>query len=425
MEISLMATRIFKNRWWVVVASMVSGTVGAGTVMVYATSIYLKPVGEELHIGRGEFSTATGLAILMMSLSTPVLGRLIDRYGMRVVMLPAIALFALATAGLSLATASMGVLLTLFAIQGVFASVQTPTGYSKMITARFDDKRGLALGFALSGQGVGTVLIPQYVRFLVEHYGWRTGYIGLGSAILVLAFIPVALLFAEPEEMKRDRELARQNGSGDNPALPGITLTEALRNWKYWALTMAIFLSLMVTSGSLAHMVPMLTDRGISVDTAVAALSISGAAMAIGRLISGYLMDKIFAIYVATFFLVVPIAGIGILLSGASKFWMIAAVVLIGLLIGAEFDVMAFLVSRYFGIRAFGVLYGFMLMFVEAANAVGMLLMGWCFQLKHSYVPMLCIFEVVLVIAIVLMFSMGPYRYPAPSKQREAVATAH
>jgi predicted MFS family arabinose efflux permease len=269
------------------------------------------------------------------------------------------------------------------------------------------------------------VLIPQYVKFLVEHYGWRIGYIGLGAALFVLAFIPVALLFAEPEEMKSAREVARRNGTGDNSALPGITLSEALRNRKYWILTMAIFLSLMVTSGSLAHMVPMFTDRGIPVDTAVAALSISGAAMAIGRLISGYLMDKIFAIYVAMFFLVVPMVGIAILLASASKFWLVVAVVLIGLLIGAEFDVMAFLVSRYFGIRAFGVLYGFMLMFVEAANAVGMLLMGWCFQLRHSYVPMLCAFEFFLVVAVVLMFSMGPYRYPAPKAQRETVALTH
>jgi hypothetical protein len=117
-------------------------------------------------------------------------------------------------------------------------------------------------------------------------------------------------------------------------------------------------------------------------------------------------------------------AGIGILLSGASKSWLIVAVVVIGLLIGAEFDMMAFLVSRYFGIRAFGVLYGFMLMFVEAANAVGMLLMGWCFQLKHSYTPMLWIFEVLLAVAVVLMFSMGPYRFPAPKKQRETMAIA-
>ena len=119
------------------------------------------------------------------------------------------------------------------------------------------------------------------------------------------------------------------------------------------ALTCSIFLSLTVTAGSLAHMVPMLIDRGISVNAAVAAMSISGMAMTIGRLISGYLMDKIFAIYVAIFFLAIPMIGLGLLISCTAGSWPIVAVVFKGLLIGAEFDLMAFIVNRYFGIRAF------------------------------------------------------------------------
>jgi MFS family permease len=417
-----MAQRAFQNRWWSVLASALSGIVGAGTIMVYATGVYLGPVTDELHIGRGVFSTGTGIAILVMALSTPVLGRLIDRFGMRAVMLPAIALFALSTAGLSLITASIGMLLTMFAIQGVFSCVQTPTGYSKMITARFDDKRGLALGLALCGQGVGTVFVPQFARFMMQHYGWRVGYVGLGALILVLAFTPVALFFAEPEEMKRERKQSRALGTAENRSLPGLNLGEALKTGKFWALTMAIFLSLAVVAGMMAHIVPLLHDRGISENAAVAALSISGAAIAVGRVVSGYLMDRIFAVNIAVFFFAVPMIGIGILLSGAGGAWPIVAVMFMGLLIGADFDMMAYLVSRYFGIRSFGALYGFMLMFVEAANAAGMLLMGWCFQLLHTYVPMMIAFEVFLLVAIVLMLTMGPYRYPAAKMQREGVA---
>ncbi len=413
-----MARRVFQNRWWVVLGSLISGIVGAGTIMVFATSVYLKPVTDELHIGRGVFSSATGLAIVVMSVTTPLLGRMIDRYGMRVVMLPMIAFFALATAGLSLLTASVGVLMLLFAIQGFFASVQTPTGYSKMITARFDDRRGLALGFALAGQGVGTIFVPQYARLLMQHYGWRIGYAGLGVAILVLAFLPVAVLFAEPEEMKREREMAMTGGAADDSALPGITLAEALRNPRYWLLTVSIFLSLTVTNGVLMHTVPMLTDRGISMKLAVAAMSISGFAMTVGRLISGYLLDKIFAVYIAIFFQVLPMIGLGMLISGAAGSWPLVAIVFMGFLVGVEFDLMAFILSRYFGIRSFGVLYGFMLMFVELANAAGTLLMGWCFQLMHSYVPMLYAFEVFLAIAILLISRMGPYRFPAPGSQQ-------
>ena len=248
------------------------------------------------------------------------------------------------------------------------------------------------------------------------------GYVGLGVLVLLLAFIPVAMFFAEPEEMKRERKLTRTVGKAEDSALPGLNLAQALRTPRFWALTMCIFLSLTVVAGMMAHIVPMLHDRGISEDMAVAALSISGAAMTLGRIFSGYLMDRIFAIYIAVFFLAAPMLGIGILLTGATGIWPIVAVVCMGLLIGADIDMMPFLLSRYFGIRSFGALFGFMIMFVEAANAVGMLLMGWCYQLLHSYVPMMIVFEVLLLVAIILMFTMGPYKYPAAKEQRVGAA---
>ena len=421
-----MAERALPNRWWIVFTTFTAGIVSSGAIMVFATGVYLKPVGQELHFGRGVFSSALGLANILTAIALPMVGRLIDRYGMRVVMLPLIVLFALSTSALSLLTASVVLLMLLFAIQGFFAAVQGPAGFSKMISARFDEQRGLALGVALSGVGVGVILVPQYARILMQHYGWRTGYMGLALAIFILAFIPVALFFREPEEMKKDRELTKGKGRADNPALPGVTLSEAARTRKYWALTIAIFLLMTVTNGVLVHMVPMLTDRGISVKTAVTAMSIAGIMLIIGRLIAGYLLDKIFAIYIAIFFLLVPMLGVGILISGATGGWPTLAVVCVGLSLGAEFDIMAYIVSRYWGIRSFGALYGLVLMFVNFANAAGMMLMGWCFQLKHSYVPMLWVFEVFLVVSIVLMSGMGAYRYPAPKKQKEKplVATA-
>ena len=413
-----MAERVSQNRWWVVVSTLLAQIVGQGAIMVYATGVFIKPVGQELHFNRGVFSSAIALANIVTSLALPVFGWLIDRYGMRVVMLPMIALFALSTAALSQLTASLFLLMLLFAIQGLFASVQLPAGYSKMVSARFDEQRGLALGIGLAGLGLGVILIPQYARILMQHYGWRGGYLGISLAILILAFIPVAIFFREPEEMKKDREMSKGKGGVDNPLVPGLTVSEALRTWKYWALAFAISLFLFAVPSVLVHMVPMLTDRGISVKTAVAAMSIGGMMLIIGRLIAGYLLDKIFAIYIAIFFLVVPMIGVGILISGAAGWWVTLAVVTTGLSIGAEFDLMAYIVSRYFGLRRFGALYGVILMLANFASAIGISLMGWCFQIKHSYVPMLWVFEALLVVAIVLVSSMGPYRYPATKKQK-------
>jgi len=171
--------------------------------------------------------------------------------------------------------------------------------------------------------------------------------------------------------------------------------------------------------------VPMLTDRGISVKMAVGAMGVGGFTLIVGRVIAGYLLDKIWAVYIAIFFLLMPMLGIGILISGAAGWWTAAAVVTIGLSIGAEFDLMAYFLGRYFGIRGFGMLMGVIQFFIGFANASGMMLMGWCFQLKHSYVPMLCAFEGALVVSIVLICCMGQYRYPAPRKSaQQPVAVA-
>ena len=413
-----MTERVMQNRWWAVFTTVIALIVGQGAIMNFATGVFMKPVGQELHFSRGVFSSAIALANIISAFVFPFLGRAIDRYGMRVVMLPLIVLFALSVAMLSLLTASLSLLMTLFAIQGFFSPVQGPTGYSKMISARFDEQRGLALGIGLAGVGLGTMLIPQYARILMQHYGWRGGYLGLSLAIIILAFMPVAIFFREPEEMKKDREMTKATGRVNNPALPGITLSEAVRKGKFWALTISVFLLLSVTNGVLVHVVPMLTDRGISVKTAVAAMSLGGMMLIVGRLIAGYLLDKIFAIYIAIFFILVPMFGLGILISGATGWWPTLAVVTIGLSIGAEYDLVAFIVSRYFGIRAFGALFGLIQLFIGLANAAGMSLLGWCFQLKHSYVPMLWVFEAFLAVSIVLMSCMGLYRYPAPKKQR-------
>jgi sugar phosphate permease len=133
-------------------------------------------------------------------------------------------------------------------------------------------------------------------------------------------------------------------------------------------------------------------------------------------------LDKIFAAYVAIFFLIVPMVAIAVLSTASLS--PILGTILLGLSIGAEFDLMAYIISRYFGVKAFGALYGLITLFVNLANASGASLMGWCFQLKHSYTPIFGVFEIMLVVAIILMSRLGPYRFPAPRKEPKKVAEA-
>jgi len=401
----IVTTNGWWNRWWIVVAAILSLIVGQGSINVFAAGVFLKPVAQELGFGRGAISTAIGLSSLVTALALPFFGRLVDRYGVRPMLLSSITLFALATAALALLTPSTTVLILLFAISGIMGVGQTPTPYSKVITAWFDRQRGLALGLALAGVGLGTIIIPQLSNALVANFGWRIGYVGLGIAIFVLAFLPVALFVREPAPRSADRHA--------EAVAQGISFSEAIRNRRYWATALVFFFAATTINGSIIHVVPLLTDRGIAPGVAAAALSAAGLALIGARIIAGYCLDKIFAPYIAVFFLLCPMAGIAILASGIAGSWPVVGTILLGMGIGAEIDILSFVVSRYFGIRFFGTLHGFGFALALIGNAAGASILGWFFQLAHSYTPGFVVFEILLAIACVLMMTLGPYRYPA------------
>jgi len=394
-----------RNRWWIVVAAILSLIVGQGSINVFAAGVFLKPVAQELGFGRGAVSTAIGLSSVVTALSLPLFGRLVDRYGVRSMLLWSIALFSLATAAMSQLTASTAVLFLLFAISGLVAVGQCPTAYSKVITQWFDRQRGLALGLALAGVGLGTALIPQLSNALVGNFGWRTGYVGLGVTIFALAFVPVALFVREPP--------ARRAEHPAQAAQLGVSFSEASRTWPYWAMTLTFFFAATTINGTLIHVVPLLTDRGIAPGVAAGALSAAGLALIGGRVVAGYLLDKMFAPYIAIFFLLCPMAGIAILGSGELGSWPVVGTILLGLGIGGEIDLLSYVISRYFGIHFFATLHGFIFALVLIGNAVGASILGWFFQLAHSYTPGFAVFEILLAAACGLMLTLGPYRYPA------------
>src|SRR5208282_6544364 len=106
------------------------------------------------------------------------------------------------------------------------------------ITEWFDRRRGLALGLALAGVGLGTALIPQLSNALIGNFGWRMGYAGLGVTILVLAFLPVALFVRE--HPKAD-EARLSHPTREISSLPGVSFAAAIRTWRYWAMTLTFF----------------------------------------------------------------------------------------------------------------------------------------------------------------------------------------
>jgi Sugar phosphate permease len=182
------------------------------------------------------------------------------------------------------------VFILLVALSGITGVGQGPVGYVKSISSFFDKRRGIAIGLAVSGTGVGAALLPQYAQWLITNMGWRAAYVGLAIVLLVIAAPAVLLFIREPASSPMAR--ARQTQTGLAVALPGLSVREAIASRSFWLLGVGIILVAMVVNGVVVHVVSLLSDRGWPVDAAARIMIWAGLASLVGRLIAGYLLDR-------------------------------------------------------------------------------------------------------------------------------------
>jgi predicted MFS family arabinose efflux permease len=399
----------FENRWWIVFGATLSMFVAQGPVILYTLGLFIKPLNQEFGWDRASISAAGGVAAIFSAITVPFVGSLIDRWGVRTVLLPIVVLCASSVALIALAPKSVVVFMLLFAITGVLGSGQGPLAYAKCVSAWFDDRRGLALGITMSGIGLGAAVIPQYTQFLIGNFGWRAAYVGLGLLTLMVAFPAVFLFIREPATART--VAAQSSGSLDRP--PDLEVREVLGGRRFWLIACALMLVSTVTQGLVVHTVPLLTDKGYSPEVAAALMIAVGLSTMAGRLLSGYLVDRIFAPFVAAFFFLLPCLGIYLLDSTVSP---VVGIISLGLASGTEIDMIGFLTSRYFGMKRFGQLYGYLFASFVVGSAVGPYMMGLAFERSHSYEPALWMFSAFMLLASGAILSLGHYRYPAEEK---------
>lgn len=401
---------MFKSPWWIVLGSFLGLIVGNVTIYQFSFSVLIKPITAEFGWNRGMTSAAVLAAAIFAAIATPLVGWLIDRTGTRRVTLVSIVLFAGATMSMSLVPGSFAVFMLMYAVLGVFSAAQAPLPYVKAITGAIDGRRGLALGIAMTGVGLGTALMPRLAQHILEVAGWRGAFVGLGATVLIVAFPSAFLFLRDPAATATASGPSRQ---------PGLTAQDALRSKVFWTLA-AVFISLpIVASGTIVHLVPLLTDRGVSNETAVSVFQSIGACLIVGRLLSGYLLDKFFAPYVAAAFVFMPAIGLLLLVTTTNEQIAFVGSALVGLGLGAEVDLIGYLQSRYLGIRAFGQIYGYLFAILTLGGGVGPFIMGATFDHTGSYQPALLGFIGLLTIAIFLLSTLErEYPYPVLKTQR-------
>jgi predicted MFS family arabinose efflux permease len=390
--------------WLVVAAAFCGVMVSFGSLLVFTFGIFLKPLSTEFGWSRENISTAFGIAAMTVAVCSPVLGRLLDRYGARRVVLSCMAVFGLAYGSLSFLTPSLAHLYATFFVLGVVGNGTTQMGYSRAVSTWFTDKRGLALALVMAGVGVGSMLLPWLGQRVIDAHGWRTAYLVLGAMVLVLG-LPLTALFVREHPGDHDRQ----------PMAHGSSVRDGLRSRAFWLLVATLFLSSIAVNGAITHLSPLLTDRGISTESAALAVSLLGGASLTGRLVTGSLLDRYFGPRVSFVLLLGVAAGIFLLATASSRSTGLLAAALIGFGLGGEADVTPYLLTRYFGLRTFSTLYGLTWTAYAIAGATGPILMGKVFDVTNSYSSLLTLLSAVTLAAAILMLFLPAY--PAQKRQ--------
>ena len=195
-----------RSRWLVVMGSTIALVVSSGPIILFTFSVFLKPVADANGWSRGTMSLGLSLGLTLAGLATPIAGRMVDRWGIRRVTLALITLFAASFAAISLTPNNVGIFIAAYGAAGLFASGQAPLPYAKAISGWFETQRGLALGIAMAGVGVGIALMPQVVGALLRHLDWREAYAATGLIVWLVAFPAVLLFVRDPPTGGTDDE---------------------------------------------------------------------------------------------------------------------------------------------------------------------------------------------------------------------------
>ena len=346
----------------------------------------------------------------------PIVGLLTDKYGARRVLLPSIIFLGIGVALFSRMTANISVFYTIFYFTAVLGSGTLPITWSKSIVNNFDRYRGLALGIALTGTGLYGFLAPGFIGTIIKSADWRTAYLAVGLLPILFSF-PLAFIFFK--DKKEEQALAKAKtedksflrtlifqilivfvlyglmitltlskgpiwvafmmltflavmmafsyfqtrADPDTASLPGLTLKESFRDYRFWILIISFLILGAAVSGVIVNTVNILMDKGYALETATsrfAGVGLIGLSVLVGRLVGGFLVDYIWAPLIGFVFMGVPAIGCYILMQDASVAMNAFSIILVGFAAGVEFDLMAYYVSRYLGMRSYGRIYSFL-----------------------------------------------------------------
>lgn len=398
----------------------IAAAIGYSTMAIqtYGVGPFVVPLEQEFGWSRAQIMAGLTISNAFGVMLNFAVGVLADKVGPRRVGIAGVVVKS--TAIMMLATASgtflnWSMLWVLVALGAVLAQANV---WASAVASRFDRGRGLAIAIALSGSSFCAAIIPILATWLIGEFGWRMAFAGLGLIWCAVALPVVLLLFrGRQDDIRTGREpvethmadASLDGGAPKSAILPGMSIREGLRKPAFWSLLIASFSFAFYTMAVAPNLVPMLGEKGSSVAGAAQIASLVGIVSIIARISAGFLLDHFSARLLGTVVFLLPVFGCAIMLGENLSYLILAlGVISFGVTIGAEYDIVFYLVSRHFGLRSFASLMGGMLTAGAFGGAVAPVVTGWMHDIFGDYDPMLMVLMGLMAAGALAIALIGP-----------------
>ena len=380
---------------WVVAAATGSmGFANAATAISILT-LFVVPMSEEFGWGRAEIAGATTLGAILGASLAPFVGRLVDRFGSRVILVVGGSIIGLACIYLSVMQTLVGFYLA-FTTSRIADQGGVKIGTSVTTGKWFQRYRGRATGLVFFVETVGVITLAPLTHFVISQWGWRPAWLTLAALMFLLGVLPCALwVRRQPEDMGLEIDGDSSPvpaGDGDpsnRPEMardePSQTLKEAAGTWGYWMALGSLFIGSIAISGVGLHLVPYLTGQGISAAAAVSAISVMATSGAAGALLAGAAGDRLPPRWVIVALNLVTAAALGLLVSTDTLLDAYLFVVLLGLASTGINTLAPIMWARNYGRRSLGAIQGVGRAAQVMGFAIGPLSSGIAYDATGSY----------------------------------------
>ena len=408
MSKSLETKNEFSEGWKLILASFIGMMAGLTALPFYTYGIFTGPL--EAEFGWTREQTQSGLLFQTIGVLAmlPILGWACDKFGARKIALCSMTLFAIGFAMMSLNSGNIWqYYATVFAF-GVVGVGTLPITWTRVINGAFIKNRGLALGLALMGTGFMGTAAPVVASWGIETYGWRTAYIIL-AAFPALIGLPIVFAFF------REKVVSAKEAMEATANLTGVTFGMALKDYKFWLIAIGFLVISFGIGGSITNLFPLFMEGGYDSVQARAFVSVIGMSVIVGRISTGFFLDRFWGPGVAALLMALPAISCLILSSGSPSVAMAYfSTILIGFAAGAEFDIIAYLASRYFGLKNYGKIYSLLYAAFALGAAVAPAVFGRAYDKFGNYDLIFLISAVFFLFGSVILLFLG--KYPVFSK---------